>query len=187
MVLQPGKKASPTYRSQGVATRQGQCGRAVGFALLTGLSLAIFAMVVLLPAYGQLRNAQHEATCRKADVADVEKLIQANERLIEALPNDDVLTTRVSRRQMGLVPLEMLPPGEGVMLDASATTPQIPAEIVRIEPTPRPAPPGGQLLALAEKLTQPVRRRGLLLAAGAVLLLGALLFALPSRQNKPTS
>jgi len=98
-------------------------GRFVGFCLLAGAGVALFATVLLLPEYSRLRRAQHELARQQAVNADLADLIAVNHRLIAALPDSRVLTTRLAMRQLGLWPENELvvPTRRGLLLLAMAS------------------------------------------------------------------
>jgi len=150
--------------------------RAVGVAALAGMAVAILACVILLPAYAELDDAKYQRDCLAADIADAEKLVRTNERLIEELPNDPVLTFRVARSQF-----DLLPPNEVVVTDSD--TPRPPAPLIDIPATPRPTPPQGTAYQAGKKLDSERLRRGLMLIAASAMLAAMFLFAPRGRER----
>lgn len=149
---------------------RGRSWASVGFVVMTGLSLAILAAVVLLPAYGKLAEAEFEMGCLRADVAEAEDWLATNERLIQDLPSDEVLARRLARSQS-----EWLPPEEIVVIDPVRHAAG-PPQLVSVPPHPRPAKPAGLAIRLAKSLQTPSVRYGLLLVAAGAMLGGTLLF-----------
>jgi len=171
----PGRssKTANAPRRPGKAAAQTVC-----FAILAGGALAVLAAVVLLPAYARLSGARYELGCLKANLADAEALIAANQRLIEALPEDEILTKRLAMSQLGLWPVD-----EVIVIDPVAAGP--PA-LIRPTRHARPAPPAGRLTSLAGRLERLPARRGLFgLAAGAIL--AAMFLFAPSEKRRKNS
>ena len=79
-------------------------GRLVGFLLLAGAAVLLLAGVVLLPAWARLAEARYGRACPEARTADLEALAEAQERLIAALPKDEVLAMRLAIKQESLAP-----------------------------------------------------------------------------------
>lgn len=148
-------------------------GRTVGFTVLGSLSLAILAGVVLLPPYARLVEARYRRDCLQARIADRETLIAVNDRLIRALPQDDVMTRRLARSQS-----EWIPADEAVAIDLDpAKRGFAPSQIVTVTPHRRPAEPDGWIVRTAAKLQVPARRVALLLLAGVYMLVALFLYA----------
>jgi hypothetical protein len=147
-------------------------GRLVGFAALAGLALTILAGVVLLPAYARVEEAQYQRDCLQAGTADAESLIAVNERLIDALDNDEVLAKRLARSQYRWRPVD-----ETTMANSGPPFAKQSAEaLATITSARRPAKPNGWLLQIARRFQTPAKRRGLLLVA-AVAMFAAMLLA----------
>ena len=147
----------------------------VGFCLLAGAALAIFATAVLVPEYARVLEAQYELARQEATNADLKALIESNDRLIAALPENPVLTKRLAMNQFGL-----LPENEIVLVDDRAPR-RLPPGTALTKPHPRPEPPNKQLMGIVQRLTRPRTRRGLLLLAAAAML--AALFLFPAREG----
>jgi hypothetical protein len=154
----------------------GAIGRLLGFLLLAGASMALFAGVLLVPDYARLQHALYEQGRQEASVADLQTLVQANDRLIANLPDDPVLVKRLAMNQYGLFPKD-----EQVVLDERTQRPPPPGMIVT-EPHPRPAMPTGWFLEAAERISNPPTRRGLLLLAAAAMF--AAIFLFPAREDR---
>jgi hypothetical protein len=151
-------------------------GRLLGFLLLAGASVGLFAGVLLLPDYARLQRALYEQARQEASVADMQTLVQANDRLIANLPDDPVLIKRLAINQYGLFPKD-----EQVVLD-SRTKRAPPPGIVVTEPHPRPAVPVGWFLDAAERVSNPPTKRGLMLLAAAAMF--AAIFLFPAREDR---
>jgi hypothetical protein len=152
----------------------GSFGRLIGFTVLALASMAILAVLALLPAYAQLQQAQWELDCIRAGVDDAQRMAAANERLIGALATDNVLIRRVAMDQT-----QMLPPDE-VVVD-TGQPPLPPPDMVIPLRSPRPPRPGNWLLRAATKIDEPSTRRGLMFVSMATLLGALFLFAPPGR------
>jgi hypothetical protein len=153
----------------------------VGFLVLAGASLATLAAVVLLPPRARLAAARYERDVLAARIADERARIEANDRLLAALPDDVVLT-----RRLAMSDLNALPRRHQVLLQPSDGTAG-PPPTVSVEPAPRPDPPSGWMLSAGCKLARPAYRRGVFLLAVAGLSAAMLLFAplrsTPSRRT----
>ncbi len=148
-------------------------GRLVGFVLLAGLAMGIFAAVVLVPAYVDMATARYVVGCNEAALQDAQDRVEANRRLIEALPEDPVLVARYAMAQEPLVPQThevIRVPGQSLLPDQRS-----PAA------NPRPAPPSGLLFQINARLQKPSTKRGLLLLAVALLTAAVFLFSPPNR------
>lgn len=148
-------------------------GRLVGFLLLAGLGLGIFAAVVLVPPYVEMVTARYVVACNQAALQDAQDRVEANQRLIEALPEDPVLTARYAMAQEPVVPQThevVRVPGQSLLPDQRPSA-----------ANPRPAPPSGLLFQVNARLEKPSTRRGLLLLSIALLTIALFLFAPPNR------
>ena len=155
-------------------------GRFVGFCLLAGAGVALFATVLLLPEYSRLRRAQHELARQQAVNADLADLIAVNHRLIAALPDSRVLTTRLAMRQLGLWPENEL------VVPTSASVRRV-SGLVATTPHRRPEAPSDWIMQAADRVSKPPTRRGLLLLAMASIAVAILLLpAREDRRKKPT-
>ncbi len=151
----------------------------VGFVVLVGLSAVILGLVILLPVRGCLVEAEYELATLRADVADAEARIAVNERLIEALREDDVIISRVARSQFDLLP-EFISPTEAVIAGADGRgSVHSAGPLLSVPRSPRPIEPARWLLAMGERFERPPVRRGLLLLAAAAMLGG--MFRFPPR------
>jgi hypothetical protein len=148
----------------------------LGFLLLAGASIALFAGVLMVPDYARLQHAQYEQARQEASVADLQTLVQANDRLIANLPDDPVLVKRLAMNQYGLFPKD-----EQVVLDERSQRPPPPGMVV-VDPRPRPAAPTGWFQETAERISNPPTRRGLLLLAAAAMFAAICLF--PARETR---
>lgn len=148
-------------------------GRMIGFTLLAGLAMLILAGLVLLPAYARWRQAEYQRDCLTVACRESEALVAAQERLIAALPEEEVLTKRLALSQG-----EVYAANEAV--SASPRYPRRPPPDV-IQPIhyPRPAPPNDWLIRASVKVNNAGTRRGLLLLAAGCLLTAMFLFAPP--------
>ena len=152
----------------------------VGFCSLAGVSVALFAVVLLLPDYARLQRARYELARQEAANADLAALLRANERLIANLPDDPVLTKRLAMNQLGL-----WPENEVVLLHDGRPR-RMPPGLVLTDAHPRPKPPGGWLMHAARRMTNPPTRRGLLLLAAAAMLAALFLFPAKEAKRKPS-
>ncbi len=167
MAAQSGTKVNETGISR--------LARAVRFTAWVAAALGIFAGVLLLPAYAQLLTANYRRDCLDAELACAEKLIEAQDNLIAAGQTDVVLTQRLARSQLGLVPQTEL-----VAIGPAGAKPRPPAVFSPQTPV-YPPPPPGWIIAMGERLVRAPLRRGLmLLAAGA--LFAAMLLNTPSNK-----
>ena len=146
-------------------------GRAAGLLMVAGPAVAILAGLVLLPSYASLAQAEYELGCLRATVADAKAQVQANERLIAALPVDQVLTKRLAENQLPCRPQhEVIVP----------VAPQKrPPDLVQPQPRRRPARPPRWVMTAARKMQNPPIRRGLLLLAIGALITAVYLFTPP--------
>jgi hypothetical protein len=161
-------------------------GRGTAFVLLAGAGLVLLAAVILLPAWAEAARAEYQRACLTADVADARARALAVRRYADALEagNDEVLLQRHLARYLNITPPgETLPITRAAFWRENGTRRRLPdgAPVVLYEPAPRPAPPSRRWLAMADRLENPARRRGLLLLACAALAAGVLLF--PPRAN----
>ncbi|MGB2823324.1 MAG: hypothetical protein WBF17_20245, partial [Phycisphaerae bacterium] len=101
MVPRPGTRDRKADDSGGFLAA---AGRMVGFCLLAGAALAIFAAATLLPEYARVLHADYALARQEAVNADLKALIEANDRLIAALPDNPVLAKRLAMNQFGLWP-----------------------------------------------------------------------------------
>ena len=133
------------------------------FALLAGAALAILACVVLLPAHTSLLQARYERDLLIARNSEDDALIQANHRLIEAIPNDSVLAKRLVMQDFGLQPrTEWVIPNP-----ASQEAGGSQWMFVNPEQHPPPQKPDEWIVQTAAKLQAPGKRTLLLLVAVA--------------------
>lgn len=148
-------------------------GRWVLFVVSVGAAMALVAGVVLLPAYAALRRAEWERDCLAAQARAARAEIAAYDRMLDAAPDDPVLTKRLAITQLGLQPRR-----EKVVYEGSVPRPavlELPAEDA-------PTPPAAWVQTAASRLRRPRTRRGvLLLAAG---MLSAALFGLFPHRGK---
>ena len=171
MALGPGRRAD---RSAGRRRPLYAAGRLVGFALMAGTALSILAAVVLLPSYADTLTAQYQRDLARARVAEMQALLVGADRLIAAAEaGDPVLTKRLAMNQFGLRAAH----------ETAAETPgqTPPGRLLRVPRRPRPGPPSRWLTAAAAKLKRPNVRRGLLLLAGAAMIVALLAFSPPEK------
>jgi len=153
-------------------------GRGVGFALLSGAALVVFAAVVLLPERARLARVRYELGCEQARTADQEAMVAAQERVIADLLTDPVLIKRVAMSQC-----DMWPENAAVAVE-SGRRPSLPPHAVRPFRHARPEPPSRWLLGAEARLRNPPVRRGLLLMAAGLLSVAIFLFAAPGRYHQ---
>ncbi len=142
----------------------------MGFCILSLLGVGIVTGLVLVPAWADLMLARHRRDCIRAEIAETEKLIAANDRLISALPQDRVLNERLAMSY-----LRELPENEVVVLDAG-NPPSDPPGVVRPTKSPRPDPPSPRLIQLADKLSHRPTRLGLFAMATGLFIVAFCLF-----------
>ncbi len=147
--------------------------RLIGFIAVAGMALTILAAVVILPAYRQ-RSLAWADRHRLAQQARLnERLIDYNERLIEAIKTDPVLTQKLLMEQQNYRrPSQRAIPIAEAPLDPSV--PRLLAAQVAQSAQPPPAP-SQRLDQLAQRVQDPATRRGLLLLAG-LLISAAMIF-----------
>lgn len=153
--------------------------RAVGFFLLAGAAMALLAAVVLLPPWAGLAGARYDLARLQAEVADAEAQIAANERLIAALPHDEVLAKRLAMNQNLYWPRH-----EIVVVDPDAA-PADPPDVVCPPRQARPPMPAGLLIRAAGRLRNTAKRRGMLILAAAAL--AAAMFLFPPAERPTTA
>jgi len=167
--MEPGIRHSQIHRPAGAARgarppeRSCPPVRAAGFFLLAGAAVASLAGAVLLPAWARLAEVRYELACLRAEIADAEAQIAANDRLITALPTDEVLARRLAMSQN-----LYWPRNEIVVVDPNAPPAETP-DVVCGPRHPRPPRPAGLLIRAGKKLEKASKRRGLLLLAAAAL------------------
>lgn len=154
-------------------------GQFIAFCLLVGVAMVVFGAVLLLPEYARLQHANHQLARQKATIADLESLIAGNDRLIQALPENAVLTKRLAMNELGLWPED-----EVVVLNAEGPRAQSPASVIT-NTAPRPAVPVGWVMDAARRVAKPPTRRGLLLLAVVGLIAAVVLFPGGDRKRKP--
>jgi len=153
----------------------------LGFLTLAGIGLALLAIVVLLPAYASLVEARHELAAREASIERAEALIEANNKLLAALPNDETLTKRLVMSYG-----QFWPADEIVVTDPRQARP-LPPDVVRMPAVaPPPAPPPRWLLSAREKLRRVQTRRALVLLATAALVTAFFVFSPPDKPPRST-
>ncbi len=167
MAVQPGTKVNDTSYSR--------LARAVVSAAWAAAALGIFACVLLLPAYARLLNANYQRDCLEADLVCAEQLLQAQEKMITTGELDPVLTQRLARSQLGL-----LPQSELVAIDPTAPRPAPPA-IFTPPPAAYPAAPPPWIISMGDRLTRAPLRRALMLLAAGALFAAMLLYGRPSK------
>jgi hypothetical protein len=153
-------------------------GRLIGFICLTGLATASLAAVVLLPAHARLAQANYERDCLAAQCGEAESFIKGYDRMLaEAAAADGGNEVFYQRLAMSL--------GMSSPKDVLVRTPEGPPSprpgMVSAVHLPRPDPPSGWMIAEAQKLENPSRRRGLLLLAAGAMLTAVFLFAPPEK------
>jgi len=132
--------------------------------------MTILAGAVLLPDYARLAAARYERNCQAANVADLQAIIDAQDRLIRALAEDHVLNQRLATNHLGL-----LPANEMVVIDEDLPS-SLPPGVVVPHAAPRPEPPSAWLGCVADRLARPNKRRGVLLLAIGCLIAAMFLF-----------
>jgi hypothetical protein len=141
------------------------------------LALFILAGVVLVPAYIRLTGAEYQLTLLKKNVEDAEAMVAAYDNVLAAAQNDEILTRRMARSQLGL-----LPTNEVLVMDPAGPA-SLPPGVIITARKPPPQPPGGPLTLIASRLEKPNIRRGLLVVAAGLLLAATVLFAPPETQR----
>lgn len=145
--------------------------------MLACASLATLAAVVLLPPWTRLVDARYERDALAAQMTDEQALVVANERLLDALEDDVVLT-----RRLAMTDLNALPRGQRIFSAARNVRGALPAT-VSIEPAPRPDPSGGWAVSAGRKLSRPGYRRGVFLLAISGLVAAMVMFP-PVKSSK---
>ncbi len=138
----------------------------MGFVILAGLGMAIFAALVLMPAWASVIDIRHARNVQSAWDEHQENYSQTRARVINATPHDPILTARLAK---------------GTAVEDLIHAPEF---------TPPPAPSGWDL-ELADKLAQTKTRRGLFCVAivclgGAMFLFGPPAIKRPSRCRRET-
>lgn len=151
-------------------------GRTIGFLMMAVPAMAILAGVVALRPYASMLRDEYDEACAQARVDDAKAQVQANERLIAALPNDPVLTKRLAESQMPVTPEhEIIIPSIAPFAGLKRPVP----DLVVLEPSPRPALPPKWVMTAAGKMQDPSTRRSLLLLALGALITAVYLFTPP--------
>jgi len=146
-------------------------------ALLTIFSLVCLAMAVLLPAYRDLVETQYELDCLRVKTTEAEAWIKANERLINDLPRDQVLAKRLARSQA-----RWLPDNEVVVIDSTDDGPD--SQLISVPHRLPPSRPDGPAVYLANIVTIPDVRRGMIVASAvAAMAAVSILLIRPAKRN----
>lgn len=154
----------------------GALARLTGFITLAGMAVAILAGVVLLPAYARVENAKYERDCVLAYNQDARTLIRINDRLIQHLPDDDILTLRLLNSQQALL-------SGGEVRIPAADGPARPPDMVEPPRSAPPVPTDNAFTRAAARIVNPRTRRGLLLMAAGAIATAMLLFG-PRRKSQ---
>lgn len=165
----PGKKAESEIRPAGLLET---AGRFVGFLMFAVPAMIIVAALILLPVYKHNAYTQWEYACLQTKVAEADDYKQANERFKSALKDDEVLNTRLIMSQSTLTPAN-----EDVVRDPS-NAPHTPVGVVPIR-RQVPPPPGGPLIAAANRIENRNTWMGLIMTAVGALLAAMYLFSPP--------
>jgi len=132
--------------------------------------MTILAGAVLLPDCARLVRARYERDRQATNVADLQAIIEAQDRLIRALAEDRVLTQRLATNHLGL-----LPANEMVVIDEGLPS-TLPPGVVVPQPARRPTPPSAWLGYVADQLAMPNKRRGVLLLVIGCMIAAMFLF-----------
>ncbi len=152
-------------------------GRLIGFVTLAAPAILILAGLVLLPAYARWQHAEYEKECLATACRESAAMITAQQRLIEDLPDNEVLTKRLAMAQGELSP-------ENEHVSSTGDRPlRPPPDVIPPIHYPRPAPPNDVLMRASVRLANPATRRGLLLLACGCMLTAMFLFAPPDRRR----
>jgi len=157
------------------ADTAGRLGRFFGFAIVAGMAFALLATVVVLPAAARLDKARadRDALAYQTDVYDT--LIAYRTALIASVKTDPLQTERLLMTQRNY-----RRPGEAAYaLDDVPADPPVLDAIKAQLPAPRPASP--TLGTLSRRVQRPATRRGLLLLAGLLMVLAAVMFLPPGQ------
>ena len=159
MARQPGTKDSTGTPPESLTSF---LGRTLSFVLLAGVAIAIVAGVVLLPAYARLNHIAAERDGLDAANANDQARIDAQDRMIEALPADRVLAKRLAMRHFGAIPRTE----HVVAATEDFRAPQ--PGTVAIAPAPQAEPVSNWMTATAQRIADERTRLILLaLATGA--------------------
>jgi hypothetical protein len=159
------------------STRQGGFFAALGFFIVAGMAMALHAAGGFLPVWQRQNQAQYARNALAAQVETTDRLIDYNEKLIEAVKTDPILTQRLMSQHMNY-----RPPGEIAVETGAPEDPPIAVLLAAEAPLPPSPPP--TLAALAEKVQNPSTRRGLLAIAGLLMTAAMILFAPPDASTK---
>ena len=148
----------------------------LGFIAAAGMSVAILAAVVLLPAWQRCEAARAERDELTSLVATNEALIDYDRRLAEVIRTDPIETQRLLIRQQNYRhPDNIAVLAPGVPEDAS------PLQMLAARaPSARGVSPS--LAVMAARVSSPRARRGLLLVAFVLLICAFVLFLPPTVQ-----
>jgi hypothetical protein len=144
----------------------------LGFTIVAGLALAIFAAAVLLPAWHRRELARTQRDELAARVWTYDQLVDYKQRIIDTIKSDPLQTQRLLMLQQNY-----RRPGDVAVAMENAPV-ELPPLVQLAARAPTVQPPSPSLLHLAERLEDPRTRRGLMLLAG-ILMVGAMLLFLP--------
>jgi len=147
---------------------------------MAALGMALAAGVVLVPAHARLVRARYERDCQRAQTADLAALAEAQERMIAALPADEILTMRLAISQ------ESVAPSDRLAYTLPHLAPAGSPDLIKPVRHPRPPAPSGWLIRLDARLQKISTRRGLLLLALGFLMAAMFVFAPPEKYRKAT-
>ena len=176
MAQQRGTRDNPNVSPESLAS---VLGRAISFVLLAGVALAIVAGVALLPAYARLNQITAERD--RLDAANTHDLdrIDAQDHMIEALPEDRILAKRLAMRHFGAIPRNE----HVVAATEDLRAPQ--AGTVDIEPPRRPEPVTNWMTTTARRIANSRAHQILILLAIATLAAAVILSNAPRPKPKP--
>ena len=134
--------------------------RAAGCALLVVPAVVIFVAMIWLPPYARLVQTRYLRDCKRADIADHRRQMNALANFnVKYSAGDEVLVKRLAMSHAGLWP-------DNEIIPAGFRRPQ---PLITIEPSLRPTQPNPWLMQAARRMGNPRTRRGLmLLAMGAI-------------------
>lgn len=146
--------------------------RFTGFCILAGTALALFAGVVLLPSYARNLKLRHRLQCEQIRIKNAREVLDAMDELITAVEKDEILLSRICSSQIGL-----FPENEIVVIETGNDS--VNPATLNVEPENYPPPPAGWIIEYGRHMSDPARRRGLLVMATAIILASLLIFPPP--------
>lgn len=163
----------------GERKRLSLAGSLVGFAIFTGVALAVLGAAVLLPEYAATCDLRQRRDAVARQLECDRKLTAYNDRLIWALENDPILLTRLMIRQSNY----RLAGSRPIDLPGLAEEVSVPLRLLR-EARARPAAGDDGPRRGARMIEHRPTRTALALLGGGMLVAGVILFGAHRRRRR---